>query len=305
MLKKKLRQKNISKRGNEKRQQVTSSFKHKRMATSKRIVQKKLKQNGQKREGQKRRVEGRRKERRKWWRVVLIAVSVVGSGLFLNLLLRFLFTAQKVECTMNQAQVCPSLLLTKLEEVRGRALFFTNYQDLIAGLRSSNVDFDDFSYQKVLPDTLRLHFSFAAPVYQVVSAGQNYYLTQRGGFTQEGTAGLLVVNDRTGKLGAELANYHLDDFFQQKMLELNYYWRESGLALGEVDYDDVGQVMVRVGEQAYVIDLTNLDENWQKVVFIEENDWPTERKAMKGKVIDVRFRLPVVREEAAIKVATT
>jgi hypothetical protein len=79
------------------------------------------------------------------------------------------------------------------------------------------------------------------------------------------------------------------------MLELDYYWRKSGLELGEVDYQDWEQVVVRVGAQAYGLDLTSLDENWQKIVFIEQNYRPTDKKRGADTIIDVRFRLPVVR----------
>jgi hypothetical protein len=209
-----------------KQHQVASSFKHRRTAASKRTVQGKLKAGGQgqgRGRGQAlergkeriRKTAGQQRERRQWERVALVVAGLIGVALLANLLLRFLFAADKVICTVNQDESCPSLLLTKLEAVKGRALFFTNYQDLIAGLRSKNVDFDDFSYQKILPDRLELHFSFAPPVYQVVSAERNYYLTARGGFAQEGAEGLLVINDQAGKLGTELANYYLDDFFHQ------------------------------------------------------------------------------------------
>jgi hypothetical protein len=231
--------------------------------------------------------------RSSWFKFVPLVFGAIFFLLLINLLLRFLFSVNYVACTINSSDPCPPILISRLHVVNERSLFFTDFHDLLWGLHNHNLDFSGVSYLKVFPHTLRVNFDFESPAYQINSGGETFYLNAEGSFYFRSGSGLFTINDYHGSLHGGLMNFTLDGFIHQKIMELIFYFEDSGLNFNTVYFYDIEQIVIPDGEHLYIISLTNLDEDLQKLAFTLANH----EFGDIARIVDFRFRLPVLRTD--------
>lgn len=223
----------------------------------------------------------------------LFTVAILLVVIIFSWLLKFFFSVEQITCTVNQGSSCPQILVKHLGTLRSRNLFFTDFDELLTQLHNPSLDFIQATYQKRLPHTLDLDFTFPPAAYEIQSSNHSFYLTTTGSLAYAGNLGLLLVTDRSGTLENDLLNAQLDNFLHQKIIELNTWKNLTSGSITNFDYYNLETAVIPLGNRQYVIDLLHLDEGLQTIDFLEQN-WREEDQTS-ADYIDLRFKLPVLR----------
>jgi len=172
-------------------------------------------------------------------------------------------------------------------------MLFYNYYHRLNSLFQPSLNFQSFSYVKLLPHTLKINFIFSPPVYQLVTPN-NLIM----GFDQFGEYSfippddnVLIIKSHHQATNQALTQYQLDPVLHQKFMQLDYFTTDQRQNWQTVNFIALNHLEIVTSKATYILDLFNLDENLQKMTFLEDN-W---QSLDHGQIVDLRFRLPVIK----------
>jgi hypothetical protein len=248
--------------------------------------------------------QGRVKRQRQgvFFRRVLRLISylgMTGGGLAV---LYFLLTkglmVKEVECSINQGvSECPAGIKQNLEYLFDKPMFFYNFKEELEGWRTDEFNFAVVSYAKELPGTVKINFTFLEPTFKLTGKNQeSYFFDVFGRHTMIfGAREILEVEVRNEQLWEKIASFQLETLLEQKLYNLLYLSegrRENWL---RVIIYDIEYVEIQTRKATYLVDFLAVDENLQKLDFIERSDFKSEAE---DPVVDLRLNWPVVKNES-------
>jgi len=221
------------------------------------------------------------------WPVVLL-VALIGLKIFLDH--QFVVTA--VYCRLGRHTTpCPQSLQNSVQSLIGKPMLFYNFEQVLSSLRSPSLPFVSVNYEKVIPGTLIVGFDFAPPAFYLTPDGQTLYgFAASGDYTimpSEVPVPTLRLTDP--EVLTQLHDFYLDPALHQKILQLLYLAGDKLLAW-TMEIESFNCLRITTAKATYLLDLFSLDENLQKLDYIEQNRQPTTFQE-----IDLRLSLPVVR----------
>ncbi len=224
-----------------------------------------------------------------WW-FLLTILLIIGLHIFIN---RY-FLVRKVSCTINHSLPCTQSLIIATDEFIGKPMLFYNYHHRLNSLFQPSLNFQSFNYVKLLPYTLKINFIFQPPTYQLVTPN-NLIM----GFDQFGEFSflppednVLIIKSYHQVTNQALTQYQLDPVLHQKFMQLDYFTADQRQNWQMVNFIALNHLEIITTKATYILDLFNLDENLQKMTFLEDN-W---QSLDHGQIVDLRFRLPVIKE---------
>ena len=220
---------------------------------------------------------------------VLIILAIVIILFFY--LFRRVFIVKSLTCQINPDQhPCPQSLLTNTYQLLGRPLFFYNFHQQLATLRTDSLPFTSVNYIKSLPHHLDVTFNFQDPVYRITLDDQQFFsFAADGSYTIIPTDSIPTIISHYPATHDQLTTYQLDPLLHQKLLELVTYGQPSSWQ--NVALFDFGRLEITTNQATYILDLFNLDSQLQILDYLETyhpNHAETD-------VIDLRLDTPAIR----------
>lgn len=241
---------------------------------------------------------------RQVYRSSLTASPIVFPLVLLFCLLAIYFLAQhffvikQVFCTLNQSSTpCPASLNAASQNLIGQPMLFNNIDKQLTSARTASLNFSALTYRKVFPHTVFLNFDFSPAVYQLRTPdGQIFAFDQEGNFTLKPAAQDLFTLDLAYQPAIDnlLSQNQIDLILQQKFIFLEYFSRDQRQNWQSVTFRDLNTLEIVIGQQTYFLDPFELDDNLQKLAYLQKNYLPSDDVAQ---TIDLRFNLPVVKKQ--------
>ncbi len=208
------------------------------------------------------------------------------------------FKIDRVFCLVNKSSTpCPIVLAQESQKLIGQPMLFNNINKQFLFLRQPTLNFVSLDYQKVLPGTIFLNFNFNQALYQLITPDGQVF-----SFAHDGQPTLTLPTDQVLQIQVQypptiedLNQWRADLVLQQKFLFLEYFSRGKRESWDKVVFQDLNTLLISSGQQTYFLDLFDLDDNLQKLDYLQENYLAPPKK----QVIDLRFNLPIVMEATA------
>ena len=226
-----------------------------------------------------------------WDLVWLVILLVVLLGLWL--LVRFGWTVRQVHCLVNSRYQCSEPLERLAQKTLGQPMLFANWATPMESSRSSELNFDDIRYYKLVPDQAVIDFQFPAPIYQVaIDDGAWRGYTRDGRLTiVPGGEEILQVRSQGYDFNVLLSQNLTDPIIHQKLLELDYFTAGQRATWQKVTLVNMSELQIDTPKAHYLIDLFDLDRGLQRLAQIEARELWSQKVE-----IDLRFNDPVVRQ---------
>ncbi len=226
---------------------------------------------------------------------------LLALGLFFLIsffLINHFFVVTKVYCTLNRDNTpCPLSLATQTQNLIGKPMLFSDISSMLTEFRTPVLNFTTATYKKVLPGTILVNFDFAPALYQLtLPTGQTFSFDRAGRYTLAPVAtdnfAILIAHPATAN--SLVSSYTLDSVLAQKFAFLEYFSREKRHYWQKVIFYDLDKLAIVADDRTYMLDLFSLDENLQKFFYLQKN-WTPADSDFSTSIIDLRFRLPVIR----------
>ncbi|MBQ6436108.1 hypothetical protein IJJ27_00925 [bacterium] len=221
-----------------------------------------------------------------WGALILAIIILVRFGL------DHYFIVTQVYCRLGRGSTpCPASLQRDVQTLIGKPMLFYNYTAALEKFRTPALPFSGVNYQKLLPGVLFAQFDFGQPLYQLQASGQNFSFDDHGVYTilpSEQELPTFIVDNQS--LLLSLNDYQLDQIIHQKLWQLLYLSRGQLLPPSTITIKEDNLLQVETKHAVYLLDLFNLDEDWQQLEYLESYRQNSEKQE-----IDLRLSLPVVR----------
>lgn len=229
-----------------------------------------------------------------WQKTLTWLILLFGFFACLLFLAGRFFVITKVYCTLNETSTaCTQSLYEATQQLVGQPFLFNNLGAKMNQLKSPQLNFQSVSYRKVLPGILFVNFNFSPAVYKLtLPNGNSFTFDQEGNFTlAPNTAEVLEIQILYQPTINALSQQQLDLVLAQKFAFLEYFSREKRSLWQQLVFRDLNNLEIVVQDNTFILDLFDLDDNLQKLFYLQKQWQPT----TKGKTIDLRFKLPIVR----------
>jgi hypothetical protein len=223
----------------------------------------------------------------------LCALALLGGGG--GYLVARLLVVDRISCTVNQVAACPVVVTESVKNFVGRSLFLTNFRQELWAFRRQDFSFTDVSYQKQLSGQLNVDFAFAPPLYLLVAPGDKQFaFDEFGHYTLTADKyHLPQIMVEAPEILLALTQYQLDPVVHQKIYDLLYLSREQWSEWSAITLVSLRQLEIVTAQARYLLDPFSLDENLQKLVYLETSDFWVDHDSKL--VIDLRLNVPVVK----------
>lgn len=190
---------------------------------------------------------------------------------------------------------CPNSLWQKCASLYQQRLLFYPYDKIIAGWHQADLPFKNFFYQKYITGKFKLYFSFNEADYLIIDEkGQSYGFDFNGQFTPIPPLGEIAkIYLHNQQLIPGLADKEIDNVLSQQFSQLASLLKLSPSKVETITLTSPKSLSLKTAKATYLLDLFSLDENLQKLDFIEQSDYTQ----VNGQaIIDLRLNLPVVQK---------
>lgn len=225
-------------------------------------------------------------------KLLLLLIISYGLAVFINQQL----IVRSIECRALPGNYpCPDSLAQQCQTLYQKRLLFYPYDQLIASWSTPDLPFTNFVYQKFITGKLNLYFLFEQAQYLIIDEQNQAY-----GFTQTGHFTPIPTNDSLPQiflshqqLIPHLAQKQLDNVLAQQFSQLASLLKLTHTQIEKITLLSAKSLEIKTAKAVYWLDLFSLDENLQKLDFIEQSDY-TQTNGQT--IIDLRLNLPVVKK---------
>ena len=220
-----------------------------------------------------------------WLLLFIIFFLVVG----------FSFKINVVHCRISGAS-CSSEFYKKLEVLKGKSLFFVNFNKELTAKEFKSEPILLENYQKQFPETVILNFNEEKAFYQLNFGENHYFVSEFGNIlqTDQEKENLTQVNweDRTDNL---VANRSIDQDQHLKIAKIINRISESKMEINNIDWENEGEIIIRIKDSPkIIIDVEAIDTKINTLgLLLGSKEIKDYHEPIKE--IDLRFNLPVLR----------
>lgn len=210
------------------------------------------------------------------------------------LLISTQFVVKKVTCLIYPGQwACPTALNEQCQQLLGKRLLFYNFANIISSWKNQQLPFISSNYQKIFPHHLLVTFTFHPPAYVLLAHGQSYGFDAWGDYTPIPTSdNPLMIEINNEQVASGLIHRYLDPVLADKFYALTYLLAKQQTSVTKAVLTNLQNITLQTSKGNYLLDLFALDENLQKLAFLEHSDYNFNQKET---LIDLRLNLPVIK----------
>lgn len=223
----------------------------------------------------------------------LVLLGVIYS---LTVLINQQLIVRSIDCRVIPGNYsCPDGLWQKSASLYQQRLLFYPYDQIIANWHQTDLPFKKFSYQKYITGKFKLFFYFNEADYLIIDEqGRSYGFDYNGQFTPipplENITKIYLSNQQ---LIPDLTNKVIDNALSKQFSQLASLQKLSTTKIETIALISPKSLSLKTAKATYVLDLFSLDENLQKLDFIEQSDYTQDNRKV---IIDLRLNLPVVQK---------
>jgi len=223
-----------------------------------------------------------------------------GSGVVLSQL--NFFKAQEIGCQLTNNQACPDNLLTKIQVVKNRSLFFGDFRKVFANDQQLTTTFKIKNVKKYLPDRVEIFFEPIKLSYLLEDGDKTYLVTDLAVAidNQPATTKLPKVSLGQGEQRFTIKDDSLikvENKFHAEIMNIIEALTTQQLDFDQVVYFFSHEIKVVLTNQIEAImDADQAEVNASRLKLIVNNK-QLEELDLSTLTVDVRFSLPVLRNQ--------
>lgn len=223
-------------------------------------------------------------------KIVCLLLTFYVSGLLIS----NQFVVKKVTCLIYPGQwACPTALNEQCQQLLGKRLLFYNFANIISSWQNQQLPFISSNYQKIFPHHLLVTFTFHPPAYVLLAHGQSYGFDAWGDYTPiPANNNSLLIEINNEQVASGLIHRYLDPVLADKFYALTYLLAKQQTSVTKAVLTNLQSITLQTSKGNYLLDLFALDENLQKLAFLEHSDYNFNQKET---LIDLRLNLPVIK----------
>ena len=216
------------------------------------------------------------------------------------LILRFLFLVKTVDCQIDDGFLEPGICNRIEDSWKNKSLFFTDFveDEIWSDLATSQEYGQSYQIQdltRILPNKLIIKLSRRLPSYRLKVANESYLLSQNNILKQD-QADLDVLTIET-ELNNLIDKNTLKDSYHQKFSSFIQAINDNQIEVKRIVWKDKTEIVLETKDYLKVILDEEEDFNYQmKRLAAVLNDPSLEETLKENKYLDLRFKLPVLKD---------
>ena len=216
------------------------------------------------------------------------------------LILRFLFLVKTVDCQIDDGFLEPGICNRIEDSWKNKSLFFTDFveDEIWSDLATSQEYGQSYQIQdltRILPNKLLIKLSRRLPSYRLKVADQSYLLSQNNILKQD-QADLDILTIET-ELNDLIEKNTLRDSYHQKFSSFIQAINDNQIEVKRIVWKDKTEIVLETKNYLKVILDEEEDFNYQmKRLAAVLNDPSLEDTLKENKYLDLRFKLPVLKD---------
>lgn len=228
---------------------------------------------------------------------IVVSVIIVALLYVVFVLTKSFLSVKTIECHITSDEACSQDLIQALEGIRGKSMFFTNYEKMLDQSQLSKQPVTLTTIQKKFPDTVMLTFKYEPAEYVVIQPSGTNVISETGkAFAGDyDTTGLLPIQSDqdlisdTGYIDTEVHHTILAILTTVEELKLpltHVYWVDKSTIRLSMENREEGFIVDSESPrlQLYTLSLVLKSNEYRDV---------SEKKSE----LDLRFNMPVLRTQ--------